>query len=140
MKYRIERDPDGSWIIADVWKRGHAVLTDALLNKGTAFGVEERELLELDGMLPPQVTDRERQTQRAYEGVVAKGDRPLEKYLAMVSLQDRNETLFRPGRFELATIAKLRFRGEVVGVGARAHLAFRRRFGLPARRRRPGPC
>ena len=94
MKYRIDRDPDGSWIIADVWKRGHAVVTDALLNKGTAFSTEERELFELDGMLPPHVTDRALQTQRAYEGVLAKGDRPLEKYLAMASLQDRNETLY----------------------------------------------
>ena len=94
MKYKIERAADGSWIIANVWKRGHALLNDALLNKGTAFTAEERELFELDGMLPPQITDRARQSRRAYEGVLAKGDRPLEKYLAMASLQDRNETLF----------------------------------------------
>jgi len=29
MKYRVERSPDGEWIMADVWKRGAGLLTDA---------------------------------------------------------------------------------------------------------------
>jgi malic enzyme len=94
MKYRIERSTEGDWIIADVWKRGHAVLTDSLLNKGSAFTPEERALFELDGMLPFAVTDRPRQQKRAYETVHERGDEPLVKYLNMTSLQDRNETLF----------------------------------------------
>ncbi|MDH3305891.1 MAG: NAD-dependent malic enzyme [Acidimicrobiia bacterium] len=94
MKYRIERSSDGEWIIADVWKRGHAVLQDGLLNKGSAFAPEERELFDLDGMLPFQHTDRPTQVQRAYEHIQAKGDNPLEKYVGLAALQDRNETLF----------------------------------------------
>jgi malic enzyme len=94
MKYRIERNAEGDWIIADVWKRGHAVLTDSLLNKGSAFTPEERALFELDGMLPFAVTDRARQQKRAYETVHERGDDPLVRYLNMTSLQDRNETLF----------------------------------------------
>ena len=94
MKYRIERSPDGDWIIADVWKRGPAVLADSLLNKGTAFSPDERQLFELEGMLPYGVTDRRLQQRRAYEYVHERGDEPLAKYVSMMALQDRNETLF----------------------------------------------
>ena len=94
MKYRVERSPDGEWIMADVWKRGAGLLTDALFNKGTAFTQEERQLFDLDGMLPHQVTDREHQVRRAWEHLQAKGDDPLEKYVCMASLQGRNETLY----------------------------------------------
>ncbi|HZJ48280.1 MAG TPA: NAD-dependent malic enzyme [Acidimicrobiia bacterium] len=94
MKYRIERGPNSEWIMADVWKRGAGILTDALFNKGTAFTKEERQLFELDGMLPHQVTDRRRQVSRAWDHLQAKGDDPLEKYVCMASLQSRNETLY----------------------------------------------
>jgi malic enzyme len=94
MKYQIGRDDDGTWVIHDVWKRGHAVLADPLLNKGTAFTPEERAVFELDGLIPNQVTSRDRQVERAYAHILEKGDLPLEKYIGMVSLQDRNETLF----------------------------------------------
>ena len=94
MKYRIERSPDGEWIAADVWKRGSAIITDSLLNKGTAFSPEERMLFELEGMIPYRVTDRDRQRQRAYETISEKGDQPLEMYVSMAALQDRNETLY----------------------------------------------
>ncbi len=94
MKYRIERTDDGEWIVADVWKRGSGLLSDPLLNKGTAFSKEEREIFELDGMLPYQPTDREHQVRRAYEHLQDRGDNPLEKYVSMTGLMDRNETLF----------------------------------------------
>jgi malic enzyme len=94
MKYRIERNADGDWIIADIWKRGRAVLADSLLNKGTAFPPRERQLFDLEGMLPFGVTDRQLQQRRAYEYLHERGDDPLAKYLSMMSLQDRNETLF----------------------------------------------
>ncbi len=94
MKYRIERSPEGDWIMADVWKRGSALLTDPLLNKGTAFTKEEREIFDLDAMLPYQPTDRAHQVRRAEEHLADRGDNPLEKYVAMTSLMDRNETLF----------------------------------------------
>lgn len=94
MKYRIERTDDGKWIMADVWKRGSGVLSDPLLNKGTAFTKEERDLFELDGMLPYQPTDRSHQEERAYGHLSEQGDDPLRKYVAMSALMDRNETLF----------------------------------------------
>lgn len=95
MQYRIERHPDGEFMIADVKKRGNAVLADPLLNKGTAFSENERRELGLMGMLPHQVTDRERQVRRAFDHIHRKGsENPLEKYIGMAGLQDRNETLF----------------------------------------------
>lgn len=94
MKYQIDRDENGGWVMGEVWKRGAAILSDPLLNKGTAFTAEERQLFDLDGLIPNQVTTRERQVERAYTHILEKGDQPLEKYIGMVSLQDRNETLF----------------------------------------------
>jgi hypothetical protein len=43
-----------------------AVLTTPLLNKGTAFTVEEREALGLTGLLPPVLSTLEAQTASAY--------------------------------------------------------------------------
>ncbi len=95
MKYQIDRDPNGRWVIKEVWKRGAAILSDPLLNKGTAFTSEEREVFELDGLIPFQTTDRQRQVERGFAHIREKGgDNPLEQYIGMVSLQDRNETLF----------------------------------------------
>ena len=94
MKYRLERNDAGHWEMADVWKRGNALLMDPLLNKGTAFTLEEREVFELEGLVPHHCVSRELQVRRAYEHIIAKGDNPLEKYVGMVSLLDRNETLF----------------------------------------------
>lgn len=94
MKYRIEHSEDGDWLIADVTRRGQALLFDPLLNKGTAFTHHERAAFGLEGMIPSQFTTRSEQVRRAYEHIQAKGDNPLEKYVGMVSLQDRNETLF----------------------------------------------
>ncbi len=94
MHYQVKRTERGEWVMDGVWKRGQAVLLDPLLNKGTAFSYEEREVLGIEGMLPHQITTEEEQVSRAYQHIVAKGDNPLEKYVGMVSLQDRNETLF----------------------------------------------
>ena len=93
MKYRIERSSDGGWFM-DVWKRGSALLSDPLFNKGTAFTKEERRVFHLDAMLPYQPTDREHQMRRANEHLKDRGDNLLEQYVSMSGLMDRNETLF----------------------------------------------
>ena len=43
-----------------------AVLTTPLLNKGTAFTLEEREALGLTGLLPPVISTLETQVTCAY--------------------------------------------------------------------------
>jgi malate dehydrogenase (oxaloacetate-decarboxylating)(NADP+) len=74
-------------------KRGVDMLHDPTFNKGTAFTEAEREVLGLRGLLPPHVHTQADQIGRVLENVRHKGS-DLEKYLYMVSLQDRNETLF----------------------------------------------
>ena len=73
--------------------RGAAVLTDPLTNKGTAFSADERKALHLDGLVPPAVCTIDQQLERVYENFQAK-QTPLERYIHLASLQDRNETLF----------------------------------------------
>jgi malate dehydrogenase (oxaloacetate-decarboxylating)(NADP+) len=73
--------------------RGVALLRDPLLNKGTAFTEAERAALGLKGLLPPQVFTIEEQVGRVLENYRRK-ENDLERYIHLVSLQDRNETLF----------------------------------------------
>jgi len=73
--------------------RGIALLRDPLLNKGTAFTEVERDVLGLRGLLPPRVFSLEEQLARVLEAYRRKVD-DLERYIYLVSLQDRNETLF----------------------------------------------
>jgi malate dehydrogenase (oxaloacetate-decarboxylating)(NADP+) len=74
-------------------KRGLDLLQDPRLNKGTAFTVKERDALGLHGLLPPRVFTMERQLERVMENFRSKPS-DLERYVYLVSLQDRNETLF----------------------------------------------
>jgi malate dehydrogenase (oxaloacetate-decarboxylating) len=76
-----------------VHTRGAAVLADPLINKGTAFTAREREALHLDGLIPPAVSTIEQQLDRVYQNFLAKPT-PIEKYIHLAALQDRNETLF----------------------------------------------
>ena len=73
--------------------RGQDLLNHPLLNKSTAFSLEERKEFGLEGLLPPRVSTIEQQVQRAYENIIRKSD-ALERYIGLVALQDRNETLF----------------------------------------------
>jgi malate dehydrogenase (oxaloacetate-decarboxylating)(NADP+) len=73
--------------------RGSALLNDPLLNKGTAFTEAERAALGLKGLLPPQVFTIEAQVSRVLENFAQKTT-DLERYIHLIGLQDRNETLF----------------------------------------------
>ncbi|MBK9053273.1 MAG: NAD-dependent malic enzyme [Chloroflexi bacterium] len=72
---------------------GVDLLHDPILNKGTAFNEAEREAFCLRGLLPPRVVTQEQQSARIMENFRKKPN-SLEKYIFMLSLQDRNETLF----------------------------------------------
>jgi malate dehydrogenase (oxaloacetate-decarboxylating)(NADP+) len=63
------------------------------LNKGTAFSEAERDALGLTGLLPPHVCSQAEQVDRVL-GNFRRLDNPLEKYIFMASLHDRNEALF----------------------------------------------
>ena len=73
--------------------RGTRLLRDPLLNKGTAFTPAEREALGLKGLLPPHVSTLEQQVTRIMENFDRK-ESALEKYIQLISLMDRNQTLF----------------------------------------------
>jgi malic enzyme len=72
---------------------GYELLLDPLTNKGTAFPLDERATLRLEGLLPPVVFTLAHQLDRVYENFKAKPT-DLERYIHLISLQDRNETLF----------------------------------------------
>jgi len=72
---------------------GRALLENPLLNKGSAFDEEERRDFGLIGLLPPHASTVEEQLTRTYESYKNKTT-DLERYIYLVSLQDRNETLF----------------------------------------------
>ena len=73
--------------------RGRAILTDARLNRGTAFTLAERQALGLVGLLPQAVVTQDQQAARVYEQFRSQPT-PLEKYVTLSSLRDRNEVLF----------------------------------------------
>ena len=73
--------------------RGMAVLTTPLLNKGTAFTVEERRDLGLTGLLPPVISTLAAQVKAAYAQYQRLPD-ALSKNIYLTALHDRNEVLF----------------------------------------------
>jgi len=77
----------------DPMYRGVKLLHDPVHNKGTAFTEAEREALGLRGLLPPRVFDQTAQVDRVM-GNLRRKTTDLERYIFLVALQDRNETLF----------------------------------------------
>ena len=81
-------------------RSGHALpgkgvewLHNPIFNKGTAFTEAERDALGLRGLLPPHVQTMDEQVQRVLANFRNKSS-DLERYIQLVGLQDRNETLF----------------------------------------------
>jgi malate dehydrogenase (oxaloacetate-decarboxylating) len=72
---------------------GYELLTDPLLNKGTAFTDEERDDFGLHGLLPPSVGTLNGQVRRRMRAL-REFATDLERYAFLRELQDTNETLF----------------------------------------------
>lgn len=72
---------------------GPALLRMALTNKGTAFPLDERVALGIDGLLPPRVVGLEQQLERTYASF-QKEPTDLAKYINLRAVQERNEILF----------------------------------------------
>src|ERR1700675_4090760 len=72
---------------------GFTLLHDPLLNKGTAFTEKERDVLGLRGLLPAHVLSQDEQVARVLTNLRRLSD-PLEKFVALNALHDRNESLF----------------------------------------------
>jgi len=86
-----EAPPEEAGIEVDL--EGAALLTDPLLNKGTAFTEEERTAFALHGLLPPHLGTLDEQVTRRLQAV-RKFDRNPDRYVFLRGLQDANETLF----------------------------------------------
>jgi malate dehydrogenase (oxaloacetate-decarboxylating) len=83
-------DPSG---VIETDRVGHRLLTEPLLNAGSAFTEQQRHEFGLHGLLPATVSTLEQQLTRTYEAYRRKGD-DLERHIYLRSLQDRNEVLF----------------------------------------------
>ena len=72
---------------------GHSLLDTSLLNKGSAFDVEERKSFNLTGLLPPLIESIDEQVERAYcQFSACHSD--LDKHIYLRRIQDLNETLY----------------------------------------------
>ena len=72
---------------------GQDMLNDPLRNKGTAFTLQERRILRIEGHLPPAVETIEDQLARTRHEFDRFND-ALEQHIYLRALQDSNEVLF----------------------------------------------
>merc|ERR1712241_88547 len=68
-------------------------IRNARLYKGMAFNLEERQGLGIHGLLPPRVKTQDEQVDNCLRNI-RRYEEPLNKYLYMTGLLDRNERLF----------------------------------------------
>ena len=78
---------------ATIAQGGQALLGGRMLTKETAFSDDEREAFDLRGLLPDRVMTIEQQVELELGHIRVKQD-PLERYIGLAALQDRNATLF----------------------------------------------
>jgi malic enzyme len=75
------------------WSRGEQILRDPSQNRDVAFTRAERCQLGIEGLLPPAVLTIQQQVAMELEHIFQKRD-PLEQYIGLIALLDRNEVLF----------------------------------------------
>jgi len=93
MRFTPAVDANTGEVYLPVAERGPRLLSNPLLNKGTAFTPDERAALGLRGLLPFHTSTMEEQLRRIRQQYDAK-DTDLERHIYVAGLHDRNETLF----------------------------------------------
>ncbi|XP_053939571.1 NADP-dependent malic enzyme, mitochondrial isoform X2 [Cuculus canorus] len=83
--------PQGRALVAK--KRGYDITRNPHLNKGMAFTLQERLQLGIHGLLPPCFLSQDVQVLRVMKNYENKSN-DLDKYIVLMTLQDRNEKLF----------------------------------------------
>jgi malate dehydrogenase (oxaloacetate-decarboxylating) len=91
--FSFKVDPITGEEFYEVYVTGQRLLNNPCLNKGHAFDRDERHELELGGLLAHGVSTLEAQTHSCLEHYRRKSD-DLERYIYLMELQNRNETLF----------------------------------------------
>ncbi|CAI0628653.1 unnamed protein product [Linum tenue] len=72
---------------------GYSLLRDPRHNKGLAFTEKERDAHYLSGLLPPVVLSQQLQEKKLMNSI-RQYQLPIQKYMAMMELEERNERLF----------------------------------------------
>lgn len=93
LTYSKRTDPFTGEEFIHVPLKGLFLAEHPIFNKGTAFPENERQIFNLEGLFPQTVSNLEIQKKRTYESFCNKPN-DLEKYIYMLALQDRNETLY----------------------------------------------
>jgi malate dehydrogenase (oxaloacetate-decarboxylating)(NADP+) len=122
---------------------GAEIIYDPIYNKGTGFSQREQDRLGLRGLVTPGGFTLEQQAERAYynfhrsggtipNGIPDTSQKSLvAKHLFMVSLQDRNETLFyRLVKDHIAEMAPIIYTPTVGFACVNANMLFRRPRGM----------
>ncbi|MCX6550517.1 MAG: NAD-dependent malic enzyme [Acidobacteria bacterium] len=91
--FSIKVDPLTNEEYWEVYLRGQQLLSDAMLNKASAFTEEERLSLEMSGLLRTGVSSLDLQVERSLENFRRKPD-DIEKFIFLQGLLNRNEVLF----------------------------------------------
>ena len=89
--YEFVRTGEGP--VLRVRARGISVLSTPILNRGTAFTLQERQALGLVGLLPQGVSTVDGQVRRVHGQYLRQPDE-LAKNVYLANLRDRNEILF----------------------------------------------
>lgn len=89
--FKLERSPAGDRLFVD--KSGPELLRYPLYNKGIGFTPEERHTFGIEGLLPAEYNEIEKQAERLYASIIYNPD-PVGRNIDLSSVQNRNEVLF----------------------------------------------
>lgn len=111
--------------------KGAAIIKDRSVSKGQAFTIEERQLLGIHGLLAPAVRTQDQQVKIVLENFKRFESNPLDQYIYLMQLQDRNEKLFYRVVIENVEMMMPIIYTPVVGLACQKYgLIFRKARGL----------
>lgn len=120
----------GANYVVETRRRGLDVYREPLLNKGSAFTLAERRALGLEALLPGTPKTMAQQVQRVHAQLRLRSA-PIDQYLELSALQDRNEHLFyRVLRDHLAELMPIVYTPTVGEATQRFSELFRRGRGV----------